>query len=387
MNPTISEQATNARAAYDAALADLPPRRRWGIRYAKVFFFIGSLVLLLFYASVIWQIRVFPYSADSQDESRFRWYATFAILILVANFLWRRSNPQHRTVRHTFRNYPKVRETVKRCKVGPEVFRRYLPILRVGGQTFFIADYRMRHDPQFQRASTSLLIDSEGRVLSDEALYSRVYVTLNLGHATSFGTQSYVENERKGLRKTERRILPKWRRAMLANQKRFEQLGAADKLQTILQRWNSVIDEGRDRDRYWDYEQKCVRSLGYGFALEILEEEALHAKRAEIALANLIEREYYQPAVDITFAAADLWSLVENNSGWKRRRALRNALYFLKNYQPALREAIKSFRSRSDPPDDVWRAYREGLALARRIGVPVVDGRLLQLSTGLPSLA
>lgn len=364
---------TDSKSIYDRILLDIPPKRRAGIRYPIVFFLMGITFLALTLISVLVDIPAGTDQAARGLADQVRPIGTIALIIIASRVVWTRVNPQHRTIRHVFANFPEVRITIRKCRVGPEVFRRYLPELRIDGGSFFIADYRMRHDQQFQKATTSLLVEAGGRVLENEGLYHRAHLVLSLGFAASFGTQAYVEQQRKVLRKDQRRLFPAWRKALELNQTRFEQLGVANKLHEVTELWPSVIESDLARDRFWAYEQACVASLGYGFAVAILEEDAIRYHQAELAYANFVESEIFPAAVKLTLAAADLYTTVEMNpGGWRRSKSLRNGLFFLRLFQKATREAFESARTRSIPTEEKLRAYREGLALAKRVGVSVI---------------
>ncbi|MGH9429658.1 MAG: hypothetical protein ACRD2L_25515, partial [Terriglobia bacterium] len=226
-------------------------------------------------------------------------------------------------------------------------------------------------------ATTTLLIEAAGRILENEELYHRAHLLLSLGFAASFGTQAFVEQQRKVLRKDQRRVFPAWKKALELNRTRFEQLGMASRLHEVAELWPTVIDSDRARDRFWAYEQACVASLGFGFVLEILEEDAIRYHQAELAYAAFLERDIYTSAVKLSLAASDLLTTVEKNpGGWKTSKSLRNGLLFLKLFEKATKEAIQSARTRSVPTEEKWRAYREGLALARRVGVTVIHNPL-----------
>lgn len=367
----IGSKSVSARRRFESAVSGPPPRRRWGMRYSKVYFIFGSVILLGFLGWLLLSVLIAPSGVPRNPYDWTRDLTAIAILLLIVRWGWTRVNPHHRTVRNTTRTYPGIRSILERYQEKPEVLRRALPIIDLGGAKYVLADFRDRRDRQLQQVTSSLLVVPGGKVVDDAELYSRAYITVSLAHATSFEVQAHVEQERKSLNRLGKSILPRWKRALEANQELFAELGQDRQAGVLFDSWDDILAIVRLRDNLWAYQQSCVQAIGYGFALEVREEDALRRHEAESALAELIQAGYMAQAVTISQAAADLQATFNGTGHWRQARSLKNALFFFSRYQTTLRQAAQSLGSRNEPDRDAWAAYRAGVAKARKMGIAV----------------
>jgi len=359
------------RRLFESCVNETPPTRQTGLRYANVVLVLGTLALVWTLATACLLSLGGAGSRAGDQAFRVRSAASLGVLLVVLRFLWTRADPRYRMPRQARARYPLVWKTASALQTGPEVLRGYLVPLQIDGDTLFIVDYRIRSDRHLQRPSSSLLVSVEGDIIEDEALFERAYSVLSLAYVASFGSQAVHDQQTSELRGLQRKSLPKWRRALETNKNRFVGLGASESIDSILRGWDDMLAYGVDRKRIHAFERACVRAIGYGFFREVLEEDANRLARAGFAFADLAEREHMVRAAAMSSAAEILTSVMVKNSGWRRPAALQNALVFLRGYRGALHEAMDSFRARAYPSDEVWRSYREGLALARRLGVPI----------------
>jgi hypothetical protein len=284
-------------------------------------------------------------------------------------------NPQFRTIWSSRLRYPKTWRAMQifRDRAKGEAFNYYLPVLKVDARHLFIVFFRNQSDSRLMKPLATLLLDDAGRVMANDELLEKAYITYNLAIMTTSPAQTQLSAMRSSGQTLLKRHLPTALAKLDTNRLRFRELALGAQLDQALTQLAAFTAAVEEADRFLNAREGYLRAIGYGLGSEFLYSDAERMRQLSVAFVQKMRAEFDQPILELSLVAAFLQRQVETNpQGWQDRGQLQFALAFLAEARNAL-QTFYVFEREARVPEEIWQSYHDKLAALKAKGIQVYE--------------
>ena len=355
-----------------------PPRRARGLKaevyMAGVILVAGCLGVaspMGYLQELLFGIPARQFDDTASQTTAFIIASLAGIVLLGGGFGF---SPQFRTLPYTWRRYRKAWRAARalRDRSKGEASNYFLPALNVEGRKLFVVSYRHRLDHNEVRPIATLLLDVQGRLIVDDALFEKAYTTYNFALWATLKGQSTMDVWRRAGRKILNKRIPQARNMLEANRARFEEVGEKERLLQAIEGLEVLRSAVLEVDRFLSAGMGYVRATGYGQRPEYYYEDADRLERLGVAFGRKLEDEYGFALEEVSRLGKHLLFRLEAlPEGWRERKRLIKGLQLLGGARLAIQRWIDDFGVEARVPPAAWENYHRKTKALRDSGTPV----------------
>ena len=356
-----------------------PPRRARGLK-AEVWLAAVTLAWgCLIVASSMGYLQQILFGIPTHEQNKVASELLSYALVIVAGIVLLGGgfgfSPQFRTLGYARRHYRKAWRAARelRDRSKGEATNYFLPALNVEGRKLFVVSYRHRLDHKEVRPIATLLLDEQGRLTVDDALFEKAYTTYNFALWATLKGQSTMDVWRRAGRKILNKRIPQARNVLEANRARFEAIGEKERLRQAIEGLDVLRSAVLEVDRFLAARMGYVRATGYGQRPEYYYEEADRLERLGVAFGRKLEDEYGFALEEVSRLGKHLLFRLEAlPEGWRERKRLIKGLQMLGGARLAIQRWIDDFGVEARVPPAAWENYHRKTKALQDSGTPAL---------------
>ncbi|MFO3796171.1 MAG: hypothetical protein ACK8QZ_02660 [Anaerolineales bacterium] len=347
------------REAYERKRRHIPPRRARGIPW--------GLAMLLFQIPLSTLAAMGLSKIADLDFGGALVLAFFLLFPCMQQLLdWR-----IKTVRYSFRHYPRLKRTIQQLNETDSRFLKWLPVLRINGKDMFLVHYGNRR----KEFNGWALLDGEGYFIHSPELLEKAYKTFILANLGGDDINlSFSDNQRYGWGlHTVRRILPKVEKILRKQEKEFEQYGLSLQWHILIRSLPSLVEAMQVGLQIYETNNRWRSALGWNAGKIYLYEDAEEYLRMCLAYSQYMAAAYGNTLVEIITTANQLMYTVNAEADWRGRKKATWALSMLVAAAKGVESWIFTYGVLGKVTEKEMSWYRRKLNRAMEVGLPIVQ--------------